>query len=43
MGGLLGLLVPGVLFCVMKRFGCGAHMVNGRGLRGADRDGRRRP
>ena len=31
MEGLLGLLVCGVLFFLMMRFGCGAHMMHGRG------------
>lgn len=30
MEGLLGLLAFGVLFYLMMRFGCGAHMVHGR-------------
>jgi YHS domain-containing protein len=30
MDGLLSLLVFAVLFYVMMRFGCGAHMVHGR-------------
>lgn len=30
MEGLLGLLVFGVLFFLMMRFGCGAHMMHGR-------------
>lgn len=31
MEGLLGLLVFGVLFFLMMRFGCGAHMMHGGG------------
>ena len=31
MEGFLGLLAFGVLFYVMMRFGCGAHMMHGRG------------
>lgn len=31
MGGLLWLLIWGLLFYVMMRWGCGAHMVHGHG------------
>ena len=35
MEGLIGLLVFGVLFYLMMRFGCGAHMTHGHGHGGA--------
>jgi len=35
MEGLFGLLLFGVFFYVMMRFGCGAHMVHGHGHGGA--------
>ena len=38
MDGLLSLLFFGVLFYVMMRFGCGAHMVHGHGRHGTGKD-----
>lgn len=38
MEGLLGLLGFGLLFYLMMRFGCGAHMVHGHGTQGGSQD-----